>query len=91
MALGVLAERLNSAEGAIRAYQTAMSLDPKVTGPRSNLAALMDRLKRPAEANRLRAEELKLLARDSELAPNSASVQYRYGLALHLAGKTRES
>lgn len=91
MALGILAERLQSAEGAIRAYQTAISLDPDVTGPRSNLAALMDRLKRPAEANKYRTEELQLLARDSELAPDSASVQYRYGLALHLAGRSGEA
>ncbi len=34
----------------------------------------------------LRREELPLLARDAGLAPNISDVQYRYGLALYLAG-----
>ena len=38
-------------------------------------------------AARLRAEELPLLARDAKLAPRNAAVQYRYGLALYLAGQ----
>jgi len=35
---------------------------------------------------RLRAEELPLLQRDADLASDNAAIQYRYGLALYLAG-----
>ena len=38
------------------------------------------------EAAELRKAELPLLARDAALAPDNAPVQYRYGLALYLAG-----
>ena len=37
----------------------------------------------------LRHEELPLLARDAELAPDLADVQYRYGLALYLSGDSQ--
>jgi tetratricopeptide (TPR) repeat protein len=39
-----------------------------------------------AKANELRREELPLLGRDAELAPDNAGVQNRYGLALYLSG-----
>ncbi len=32
-----------------------------------------------------------MLARDAQLAPRSAGVQYRYGLALYLAGREEEA
>jgi predicted CXXCH cytochrome family protein len=91
MALGVLAERQSDATAAIEAYRTAMRVQPDVTGPRGNLASLLERLEKPDEANKLRAEELELLARDAQLAPRSAAVQYRYGLALYLAGREEEA
>ena len=37
------------------------------------------------EAARLRAEELPLLRRDAQLAPDAGVIQYRYGLAEYLA------
>ena len=69
------------------------------TSKSTNLAALLeDTLRgRGAGANpnsnleleikRLRTEELPLLARDVELLPSEPSIQYRYGLALYVAGK----
>ena len=36
-------------------------------------------------------EELPLLERDANLAPENASVQYRFGLALYLAGRMNEA
>ena len=42
-------------------------------------------------AEELRAQELPLLGRDADLAPENANVQYRYGLALYLAGKLDEA
>jgi len=103
MGLALLAERQRDYNGAVNAYRNAISVQPGVTGPRSNLAALYEGLARgvdpksqqglntQAEVKRLRAEELQLLARDAKLAANSAPIQYRYGLALYLAGTTATS
>ena len=91
MALGVLAERQGNASAAANAYRTAIRVQPDVTGPRTNLAALLEAQGKVAETEALRAEELELLARDSVLAPQSAAVQYRYGLALYLAGREQEA
>jgi tetratricopeptide (TPR) repeat protein len=44
-----------------------------------------------ARVNQLRADELPLLGRDVALAPDIAAAQYRYGLALYLAGKLDEA
>ena len=103
MGLALLAERQRDFNGAVTAYRNAISVQPGVTGPRSNLAALYEALAQgvdpnsqqgrnaEAEVKRLRAEELKLLARDAKLAANSAPIQYRYGLALYLAGRLDEA
>ena len=73
---------------AAEAYRRAIRVDPTVAGPRTNLAALIERVGGDgAEADRLRREELPLLGRDADLAPDLAAVQYRYGLALYLAGE----
>jgi Flp pilus assembly protein TadD len=82
--LGVLAERMNNPQQAIRAYELAMHVQPSVTGPRSNLAGLYDRLGNPAAAAKLRQQELVLMERDVRLAPTHAALQYRYGLLLYL-------
>jgi tetratricopeptide (TPR) repeat protein len=77
---------------AIRAYETAMRVEPNMAGPRTNLASIMDELARRGDpraaqrASELRRDEMPLLARDANLAPGNAAVQYRYGLALYLAG-----
>ena len=98
MGLAILAERQQDFTSAVEAYKTAIAVQSDVTGPRSNLAALYESLARNvppgsqqaknalAEVSRLRAEELKLLKRDAELAPDVAPIQYRYGLALYLSG-----
>lgn len=97
LGLAILAERQQNMEQAVRHYRTAIDVQPDVTGPRSNLAELYARIaervpgspqagKAEAEIKRLRAEELKLFARDVELLPDSAITQYRYGLALYLSG-----
>ena len=87
LALGSLAERQQDYAAAERAYRTAIRVEPNVSGPRGNLAALLERQRKPDEAQQLRAEELRLLARDAQLAPDAAAVQYRYGLALYLAAE----
>jgi len=92
----MLSESRGRVGEAIEAYETAMRVEPKTTGPRTNLASLLERTsgQAPAEARtaiigrvkKLRTDELPLLGRDALLAPENANVQYRYGLALYLAG-----
>ncbi len=93
----MLCEGQGRPEEAIQAYRTAIQVEPNTTGPRSNLSSLLERVasQRSAtqaaemleEAEKLRSEELPLLERDAKLAPENASVQYRLGLALYLAGR----
>jgi tetratricopeptide (TPR) repeat protein len=84
---GVLAERRGHPQEAVQAYRAAIHVQPDVAGPRSNLAQLLERLNDPQTAARYRAEELALLQRDAQLAPDQASIQYRYGLSLYLNGQ----
>jgi Tfp pilus assembly protein PilF len=96
MGWAMLCEARGRIGEAQQAYETAMKVEPLTTGARTNLAALLEReasRARPADAqqmirqaNELRAAELPLLARDASLAPDSADLQYRYGLALYLSG-----
>ncbi len=109
--LAILYESRGDTDGARKAYEMAMKIEPGVTGPRANLAALLERkvarlqsemqrtpldpkgagdqLRRIAryqkQVQELRIAELELLRRDAQLAPEIASVQYRYGLACYLA------
>jgi tetratricopeptide (TPR) repeat protein len=103
LALGVLAEQQGRNQQAIKHYQTAIAVEPHVTGPRTNLAALLERslagrtapnsTPSPVEAEiaRLRKEELPLLQRDARLVPNAAGIQYRLGLALYVDGQKDEA
>ncbi len=100
LALGIFAEQQNRNQQAMGHYQKAIAVEPGVTGPRTNLAALLERNlssqpnpeSKPAaalkvEINRLRKEELPLLKRDVGLLPTAAGIQYRYGLALYVDGQ----
>ncbi|MGC6441967.1 MAG: multiheme c-type cytochrome [Rubripirellula sp.] len=97
----MLCEGQGRFEEAVEAYRTAIRVEPKTTGPRSNLSSLLERVasQQPPqqatallkEAETLREQELPLLERDANLAPDNASVQYRFGLALYLAGKMNEA
>lgn len=103
MGLALLSERQRNPGSAIQNYRNAIAVQPDVTGPRTNLAALYEQLSRQVqpgspqhsntlrEIQQLRAGELKLLARDAELANESAPIQYRYGLALYLGGQLEEA
>ncbi len=101
MGWAMLCEGQGRYDEAIKAYETAIRVEPNMTGPRTNLASLLERLVREMPAVQaaqlmgrvaeLRAAELPLLGRDASLAPDNAGVQYRYGLALYLAGKMDEA
>jgi len=97
MGWAMLCEGRGRYQDAIEAYETAIRTEPNMTGPRTNLASMLERVlqqsgpqQREALMQRieqLRNEELPLIARDAALAPENAGIQYRYGLALYLAGK----
>ncbi len=101
MGWAILCEGQGRYDEAIQAYETAIRIEPNMTGARTNLASLLERLVGqlpPAQAaqfmgrvSELRAAELPLLGRDAALAPENAPVQYRYGLALYLAGRMDEA
>lgn len=97
LTLGILAEQQGRDQQAIRHYESAVGVEPGVTGPRTNLARLLERnleLQRNKsgqvseslleQIKQLRLEELGLLRRDMNLLPDNAPIQYRYGLALYL-------
>ncbi len=96
MGWAMLCEARGFVDEAEKAYRTAIRVEPHTTGPRTNLAGLLERRGENSppdvaqafaqQAQQLRAEELPLLARDASLAPDNANLQYRYGLALYLGG-----
>ena len=112
LTLGTVYERLGNFQRAEESYRTAIRVEPGATGPRANLATLlenriqgagqaMQQMRDPAELANLqeqlgtwseeikilRAEELVHFERDAGYAPENASVQYRYGLALYRNGE----
>ncbi len=96
MGWAMLCEQRGRIPEAIEAYETALRVEPLMTGARTNLASLLERVAEQTRgpqarqfidrANELRKAELPLMARDASLAPDNADVQYRYGLALYLNG-----
>lgn len=92
MTWAILCEQRGMYDDAIEAYETAIRVEPTVAGARTNLAALMEQMAERGDlqagerAKLLRSQELPLLRRDAALAPENATIQYRYGLALYLAG-----
>ena len=96
-----ICEQQGRMQEAIKAYQTAIAVEPEMTGPRTNLSGLLEGTLRQAppqqiviiqqRVKQLRGEELELLKRDAKLAPNSPEIQYRLGLSLYLNGQTAEA
>ena len=99
MAWASICEMMDNPAAAIDAYRDAIRVEPGTTGPRTNLAMLLERTAgNPGspmyeqvmnEVVQLRRDELPLMKRDAELVPEMAGVQYRYGLSLYLAGEHR--
>jgi Flp pilus assembly protein TadD len=90
--LGNLYQQMGDLKRAVRAFKTAIHLEPYLTGARSNLASLYEQAGEDAELiKQLRAEELALLARDARLLPNNAGVRHRYGLTLYLLDQLEQA
>jgi tetratricopeptide (TPR) repeat protein len=68
-------------EEAVQHLESAIKLEPYLSGPRTELASLMQELGGDrAEIRRLRTKEAELVERDSKLAPDNASIFYHLGL-----------
>ena len=91
MAVALVEERVGDLRAAEDAYRRAIMAQPRVAGPRSNLAALLERVNRNDEAQLYRREELDLMVRDAKLAPRDANLQYRLGLAFYLNGMSDQA
>ncbi|MEX0820360.1 MAG: multiheme c-type cytochrome, partial [Pirellulaceae bacterium] len=65
LTLGVVYESMNDVRAAEEAYQTAIHVEPHVTGPRTNLAALLER----------EAEEAENLARRTAQQDRDAAIE----------------
>ena len=76
---------------AIKAYETAILVEPNMVGPRSNLAPHYDRLGRTDDAIKIRQKESQLLARDIGFLPKDATLRYRHGMMQYVLGKMDEA
>lgn len=85
LSLGALDRQHGRVESAIRHLQAAIKVGPYMAGARGELASLLSELGgNAAEIRRLREEEVNLLERDAQLAPESAHIMYQLGLLRYL-------
>jgi len=90
--LSMLSRALGDVDAAIESLRTAIRLEPYLTGPRGELAiVLQDNNGDPEEIDRLRQEEIELLLRDSGLMPNVSFPHYRRGMLLYQLGQVDEA
>jgi tetratricopeptide (TPR) repeat protein len=87
LSLGALDRYYGRIGQAVSHFQEAIQLEPYLSGPRAELATLLQSNgSNAAEARRLREEETKLLERDAQLAPENANIQYQLGMMRYLLG-----
>lgn len=92
LSLGALERRLNRLDVAEQHFRHAIRLEPYLTGPRSELASVLElQGSSRDEIQRLRREELNHLERDAELLPDNAPTLYRLGLSYYLVGQLEKS
>ncbi|TVS08064.1 MAG: ammonia-forming cytochrome c nitrite reductase subunit c552 [Planctomycetaceae bacterium] len=75
MTWGIVQENLGDDQQAIEAYETAMRVEPGFAGPRTNLAAVYDRLAEAAEARQRQAALARRPSSQSQAA--EAAEHYR--------------
>lgn len=107
MEWALISESIGNVGDAVEAYRRAILVEPLLVGPRSNLAALLERIIETQNSTEqtnleqiektrqtiatLRSQELPLLERDARLAPSNGPIQYRLGLAYYLAGQMQDA
>jgi len=90
--LAALSQALGNQNAVKDSLQTAMKLEPYLSGVRDQLATLMaDSGGDAAEILRLREQEIELLKRDSQLLLGSAGPRYRQGMLLYLLQRHDEA
>jgi tetratricopeptide (TPR) repeat protein len=100
MSLASLNEQLGDLPASIESFRNAIRVEPYRSGPRRELARLLDLIDVTpqlgelrnsmdidrAEITKLRREEVDLLARDAKLVPNNPRPLYQRGLLLYQLG-----
>ncbi len=100
MSLGSLSEQLKDIPAAINSFREAIRVEPYRSGPRRELARLLEQVANdptlaevreairpdPQEIERLRREEADLLARDAKLLPGNPTPLYDRAMLLYLLG-----
>ncbi len=91
--LASMYEMLGKRRAASDSLRTAIRVEPYLTGPRGELARLLDLrggedasigANFKAEVRSLRQQEVDLLARDFQLLPGDPTLRYRQGMLLYL-------
>ena len=85
-------------DDAVESLRNAIRLEPYLTGPRGELARILEQFdtenreeKHREEIRRLRTEEADLLARDCKLLPQNAALRYQRGMLLYLLGEHEQA
>jgi tetratricopeptide (TPR) repeat protein len=77
---------------AVEHLVDAIKLEPYLSGPRGELASLLQANKgNEGEIRQLRSEEAELVERDSKLAPDNADIFYRLGLLRYTLGQVLQA
>ena len=80
---------LGKRDAAVNDLETAIRIEPYLTGPREQLANLLTEMGGDAAViKRLREEEVRNLERDAELLPKDSQVHYRRGMLHYLLGNS---
>jgi tetratricopeptide (TPR) repeat protein len=80
-AVGAVGQAALLEQSAVEHWRSAIVVEPYIAGPRGELAnALAGGGGDPTEIRRLREEEVKLLERDAQLAPDSGQIHYRLAM-----------
>jgi tetratricopeptide (TPR) repeat protein len=77
---------------SIASLRDAIRMEPYLSGPRSEVARMLEQAGQGVEEiRRLREEEIELLLRDSELLPESGRPHYQRGMLLYLLERSDEA
>lgn len=90
--LGILSTQLGDTAAARESLETAIRLEPYLSGVRSELARLVESDgDDPNEVRRLREAEVELLTRDTRLLPGRSEPFYKRGMLQYLLGDLDEA
>ena len=86
--LGMLSTQLGNTTAARKSLQTAIRLEPYLSGVRGELARLLEiDGGDPNQVRHLREAEVELLTRDARLLPGQSGPLYQRGMLLYLLGR----